>query len=172
MSRPPRPRDWLRRAALQAAAIALAGGGFGLLANALHPMGLPLTLAEVPRPGVPTWVWRKVARVEPAEARRLAERKAVVVVDARDAQDYAAGHVAGSISLPYHQFTARYPEVAGELPRDRPLLIYCYGSSCGLSMRLAKRLLKEGYDDLTVVEGGIAAWERAGYPTTALKAER
>jgi len=157
---------------LQAAAMLLVGGGVGLLANALHPMGLPLTLGEVPKPGVPTWVWRQVARVPPAEAQRLWERGEVILVDTRNAEDYAAGHIRGSVSLPYHQFTSRYPAVADRLPRDRPLLIYCYGSSCGLSMRLAKRLLAEGYSDLTVLEGGIAAWEQAGYPTTGPEADR
>ncbi len=171
MPPPRRPRGPLTRAVLQAAALALVGGGLGLLANLVHPMGLPLTLARVPRPGVPEWVWRKVARVDAAEARRQWAQQAAVFIDARSAEDFAAGHIPGSLSLSYHRFTSRYPAVCPRLPRDRPLIIYCYGSSCGLSIRLAKRLLSEGHGKLSVLEGGMAAWEQAALPTASGEAD-
>jgi len=149
-----------------AALMALAGSALGLLANALHPMGLPLTLREVRGPAIPVWIWRAVRQVDAAEARRLWAAQAVVVLDARNSGDYAQDHIPGSLSLPYWELSSAYPAVAARLPHDRPLLITCYGSECGLSMRLAKRLLADGYRDLIVLRGGIAAWEAAGYPLT------
>jgi len=157
----------LRRLLRDALAIAAVGAALGLLVNALHPMGLPLVLGEVEGPAIPTWVWRKVSRVDAAEARRVWDAESALFVDTRNPDDFAAGHIPRSLSLPYHQFSSAFPTVAARLPHDRPLVIYCYGSSCGLSMRLAKRLLREGHGNLIVLEGGLAAWERAGYPLTS-----
>jgi rhodanese-related sulfurtransferase len=151
---------------LSAIGIAALGAALGLLANAVHPMGLPLLLREVPSPAVPVWVWREVRTVDAAEAHRLWRQGSATFVDARDPEDFAAAHIAGSLSLPYWGFSAAYPNAVGRLPKHGPILIYCYGSSCGLSMRLAKRLLREGYENLIVLDGGIAAWEAAGYPAT------
>ena len=44
-----------------------------------------------------------------------------VTVDVREPDEFAAGHVAGAVSLPLSQLRERY----GELPRDRPLAVYC-----------------------------------------------
>jgi rhodanese-related sulfurtransferase len=154
------------RILVSAIGIVALGAGLGLLANAVHPMGLPLLLREVPSPAVPLWVWRAVRTVDAAEAHKLWREGSATLVDARNSEDFAAAHIAHSLSLPYWGFSAAYPNVAGRLPKEGPTLIYCYGSSCGLSMRLAKRLLYEGYENLIVLDGGIAAWEAAGYPTT------
>jgi rhodanese-related sulfurtransferase len=51
------------------------------------------------------------------------------------------------------------------LPRDRTLVLYCYGKHCGLSTRQGKRLLELGYDKLMVLDYGWMAWTKAGYPT-------
>jgi len=160
-------RSRVRSLFARAAAIAAIGAVLGLASNALHPMGLPLLLRRVPRPTVPEWVWRRVPHIDAAEGHRRWEARSAIVIDARSSKDYAEGHLPRSLSLPYWEYSAAYPKLAGQLPRNAPILIYCYGSSCGLSMRLAKRLLGEGYQDLTVLGGGIAAWEKAGYPLTA-----
>ena len=154
----------LGSAFLRAAAIAALGATLGLLVNTRHPMRLPLRLREVGGPGIPRWVWERVPNVGVTEAHRLWQRGSATVVDARSSSDYAQGHLAGSLNLPYWEFPTAYPHVAAQLPKGSPILIYCYGSHCGLSMRLAKRLLSEGYPRLIVMRGGIAAWEAAGLP--------
>jgi len=44
-----------------------------------------------------------------------------VVVDVREPDEFAAGHVAGAVNLPLSQLRGRYEE----LPRDRSLAVYC-----------------------------------------------
>jgi len=44
-----------------------------------------------------------------------------LVLDVREADEFAAGHVPGAIHLPLSQLRARH----GELPRDRPIAVYC-----------------------------------------------
>lgn len=152
---------------VRAGAIIAIGSALGVLANAVHPMGLPLLLGEVPRPSIPLWVWRRVDNVGPAEAHEMWEARSATFIDTRNADDYSDGHIAGSISLPYHDFSKAYPRVAKQLPRGDRYLIYCYGSHCGLAMRLAKRLLRDGYENLIVLREGIAGWEAAGYALAA-----
>ena len=51
---------------------------------------------------------------------------------------------------------------ATELPKDRPLLIMC---ATGVrSAAVTGYLLRSGWTDVTNVDGGIVAWQRAGLP--------
>jgi rhodanese-related sulfurtransferase len=76
---------------------------------------------------------RLAARVSPERAKRrvtlarfqdMASSGKAVILDARSADAFAQGHIAGAINLPLTDFTA--PALAAVLPdRDRPVLIYC-----------------------------------------------
>lgn len=154
---------------LRAAAIVALGCVVGLAVNAFHPMGLPVILGEVEGPGIPIWVWRGTRRIDPKGARAVRQAHAALFVDTRDRKDYDERHIPGAINLPYRDFHAAYPGVRDRLPKNARLLIYCYGSHCGLSMRLAKLLLPMGYQDLTVMRGGFVGWVAARYEVTAAK---
>ena len=92
-------------------------------------------------------------RLSPAVA---AERvTSALLVDVRSPLEREEKHLAGSVSVPLSQILAR----ANELPRDRPLIVYCaggYRSSIGASV-----LQSLGFTDVSEVAGGIAAWETA-----------
>jgi rhodanese-related sulfurtransferase len=88
----------------------------------------------------------------------------VLVVDTRDAQDFRREHLPRAISLPYHGFNEHYPQFAASVPKDRPLLLYCYGTDCGLAARVGKRLIAEGYTQVTILRNGIEAWKAANLP--------
>jgi len=76
---------------------------------------------------------RLAARVSPERAKRrvtltrfnqMAATDAAIILDARSADAFAQGHIAGAINLPLTDFTA--PALAAILPeRSRPILIYC-----------------------------------------------
>ena len=73
-----------------------------------------------------------------ADWRRLGPDGAVAL-DVREPDEFAAGHIAGAVNLPLSQLRGRY----GELPRDRPLAVYC-----GVGQRAyyaARFLLQHGY---------------------------
>jgi len=66
--------------------------------------------------------------------------------------------VAGSVSIPLNHLAER----AGELPKDRPLLLYCAG---GYRSSIAASLLQQrGFTRVSEIAGGLAAWEAAGLP--------
>jgi rhodanese-related sulfurtransferase len=76
---------------------------------------------------------RLAARVSPERAKRrvalarfkqMAATGEAIILDARSADAFARGHIAGAINLPLTDFTA--PALAAALPdRNRPVLIYC-----------------------------------------------
>ncbi len=63
-------------------------------------------------------------RVKLARFLDMADSGGAVILDARSADAFAAGHIRGAINLPLTDFTA--PALARLLPdRKRPVLIYC-----------------------------------------------
>lgn len=84
----------------------------------------------------------------------------LLVVDARSAERFAAGHVPGALSLPYRTITG---ETAAALPRDKTLVVYCTSVSCNASAKAAVRLSALGFRVKEMV-GGMAAWVGEGYP--------
>jgi glyoxylase-like metal-dependent hydrolase (beta-lactamase superfamily II)/rhodanese-related sulfurtransferase len=84
-----------------------------------------------------------------------------VVLDVREPEEFAAGHVPGAINLPQADLATRL----GELPRDSPLLTVCQGGY--RSLRAAQFLLQAGFDRVFSVRGGTEAWRTAGHPVAA-----
>lgn len=81
---------------------------------------------------------------------------AALLVDVRGPGERAQRRIAGSLSMPLNQLTSRM----GELPRDRPLVVYCAG---GYRSSIAASLLQRaGFDGVSEMAGGITAWESAG----------
>ena len=79
--------------------------------------------------------------------RGLAEYGAVpgaVLVDVREAEEFAAGHIPGAVNLPL----SRIETVA--LPKDTPLFLYC--------LRAAGILKRMGYTNLRSI-GGINTYK-------------
>jgi hydroxyacylglutathione hydrolase len=93
----------------------------------------------------------------PVAAERLTEG-AALAVDVRGPGERAQKFVAGSVSIPLNHLAER----AKELPRDRPLLVYCAGGY--RSSIAASVLLQQGFTHISEIAGGIVAWEAAKLP--------
>jgi len=79
-----------------------------------------------------------------------------VLLDVREPEEYAYGHVPGAINLPQAELATRLAEV----PRDRPVFVIC--ESGMRSLRSSQFLRQMGYDHVTNVRGGTAAWRKSG----------
>lgn len=91
----------------------------------------------------------------PVAAARLHSLHPPFVVDVRTAREHAAGSIPASVNVPLNHLASR----AGELPADRPLLVYCAG---GYRSSIAASLLKRaGFADVADLAGGMAAWDAA-----------
>lgn len=84
-------------------------------------------------------------------------------MDARTAEQYKAGHIAGACSLPVYQIDEYlFPFLDTVLP-DVPVVTYCSSVSCEDSHLLARELSDMGYQDVRIFAGGMAAWREKGY---------
>jgi len=93
----------------------------------------------------------------PLAAERLAAGEAVAV-DVRTTAEREQKFVAGSISIPLNHLAERIDD----LPKDRPLLVYCAG---GYRSSIAASLLQQrGFTNVSEIAGGLAAWEAAKLP--------
>ncbi|HLW47581.1 MAG TPA: MBL fold metallo-hydrolase [bacterium] len=79
-----------------------------------------------------------------------------IIVDVREPEEYAYGHVPGAVSLPQAELATRIAEV----PRDRPVFVIC--ESGMRSLRSSQFLRQIGYARVTNVRGGTAAWRKSG----------
>jgi rhodanese-related sulfurtransferase len=97
-----------------------------------------------------------------AAQRQGTEAAAPIVVDVRDPEEYAAGHVAGALNVPLDQLAARL----GELPAGREVVTYCNMQHRGASRgERAAQLLRESGYTARALDGGLPAWREAGQPT-------
>lgn len=88
-----------------------------------------------------------------------------LLIDARIPELYEEGHLPGSMSLPLAEIDARLDSFLNEYP-ERSLIIYCSGYGCSDSFDLAILLMRKGYRDVMVYEGGYPEWRDAGLPIT------
>ena len=86
-------------------------------------------------------------------ARRLAVGEQLLVLDVRQPDEYAEGHVAGSTLIPLDQLALRLDE----LPKDRPIAVICRsGNRSGVATGM---LLRDGFTAANVT-GGMLAWQQ------------
>lgn len=90
--------------------------------------------------------------------------KTAVVVDTSAKNEYDAKHITGALSIPAGQIAAR----AKRLPKDKQIVFY--GSDMEAAMRAALELEALGFTNVSVLEGGLQAWEDAKLPVTRQKA--
>ena len=101
----------------------------------------------------------RVPEVSVAEAEQ-AIREADVLVDVREADEYAAGHLPGAIHISRGMLEFRFAAMPALQSRDTKVLLYCKTSG---RAALAGAALKEmGYLSVKNIAGGIDTWVAAG----------
>lgn len=105
-------------------------------------------------PGEPYW------RVSLEEANNMLDEGEAVVIDVRDPNEWASGHVAGAIHIPVDDVLTR----VDELPEDKNLLFICaMGVRSGLACEMAAAM-NISSDRLYNIEDGTGAWIDNNYP--------
>jgi rhodanese-related sulfurtransferase len=82
-----------------------------------------------------------------------------LLLDVREADEFAAVRAPGAALVPTSQFMDR----VAELPTDRPILVICAAGT--RSAAVTGYLVRTGRSDVVNVAGGMTAWERAGLAT-------
>jgi rhodanese-related sulfurtransferase len=107
------------------------------------------------------------------QAKALVEQGGAVLVDARDARAFAAGHIPGAISLPMNFSVAQIEAFKAKYPKEKTVIVYCASSQCAISRALAQLLAeRHGYLDARDLPGGYVEWRLAEYAAAAGAAEK
>jgi len=106
-----------------------------------------------------------VATITAVELANVLSNPNAHLIDVRDQHEWATGHVDGARCVPFEQLRADPDRV---LSRDAVLVFIC--AKGARSLTAAKLVERLGYETIYNVEGGTAAWTRAGLPLTAARA--
>lgn len=87
----------------------------------------------------------------------LADQR-VKLVDVRTPQEWSTGHIPGALHIDW--FDDDFKARVSQLDKDRPVRLYCAGG--GRSEEARQMLREMGFTDLYDLDGGIAAWKKAG----------
>ncbi len=96
-------------------------------------------------------------------AHYLHTKNQAVFIDARDIDDYETGHISDAINIPFDDID-NYESVIIGLDPDFPVVIYCSGGECDLSVDLGDLLFDEyDFSNVLIFEGGYPNWKELGY---------
>ena len=90
-----------------------------------------------------------------------AEKRKMIIIDARPASDWMRARITGAVSIPYHDVKR-----LAEIPKDTWVVAYC-ACPLHLSGEVVDALIKLGHKKALVLDEGILEWHRRGYPVTA-----
>ncbi len=112
-------------------------------------------------PPDPTSIPRPELSLEEVRA-ALAEGSAVLL-DARPEDDFAAGHIPGSLSL-FALAPAEQPDhpLLTRLDRGLRVICTCKNAECTIAYTLAWQLEQLGFRDLAIFPAGVEGWQQAG----------
>jgi hydroxyacylglutathione hydrolase len=108
--------------------------------------------------GQPVETTRQMSVEELATAVEAGGPETPLVIDVRQASEYVAGHVPGSVHIGAGVLPARL----AELPRDRQIAVICasgFRSSIGASL-----LRRAGFENVANVTRGLPHWTACGLP--------
>ena len=103
---------------------------------------------------------RPVAHIEPLPIGDLhARREELQILDVRERSEWDAGHIPGSLHVPYHDIDA----LPDGIDPARPVAVVCAsGERAAVGASLLARFGAERV--VHVTDGGVGAWRRAGHP--------
>jgi rhodanese-related sulfurtransferase len=104
---------------------------------------------------------KTIRAIEPGELRRLLRSGSeIALLDVREGDRYASGHISVAAPLPDSEAELR---VARLVPRLTTPVVLADDDGAGQAARVARRLADAGYTDVAVLAGGVAGWAAAGH---------
>lgn len=101
----------------------------------------------------------EIERISKDELLGHLEDSDIVIIDVRPFEEYEAGHLPGSRSIPVSEFDQRISEI----PKNARVITYCRGPYCVFSPQAVRILVSKGYHG-SMLEDGFPEWSRHGLP--------
>ena len=99
-------------------------------------------------------------RATPQDVTLLINRSKATIVDVRDAKEFAEGHLPEAKNIPLADLDKRI----GELDKFKSKSVVVVCKSGARASAAAAKLAKAGFTDVVNLDGGVAAWQKAGLP--------
>ena len=142
----------------------------GLLTNAVRPQPLPWirqpTAQSRPAASSSLTTTKQAAFITLSEAKPLYDSGEAVFVDARHELDYKEAHITGAKLLYFDEVDKYYPSAVGDIPKDKPIVVYCYDPECESAISAGDALVARGHTRVYILIDCLSGWESAGYPVT------
>ena len=101
-----------------------------------------------------------VTNVSATEAVMLMSRGKPLILDVRDATEFATGHIQGAKNIPLAELATRIKEI--EKFKDKPVLVHCQR---GMRAKSACSILRaQQFNQLNNLQGGLDTWVEAKLP--------
>jgi rhodanese-related sulfurtransferase len=134
--------------------IALTGGAVFRYWNSSGYLDDPTMLA-----GIRDYHWAGfLPEVDAQEVEGILDDDNVILVDARPANDFDAGHLAEAINIEPKTDPAHISRRLSQQDRGKRIVVYCQFDGCGYSALVARRLHEAGFHNLSLFPGGWAEW--------------
>jgi rhodanese-related sulfurtransferase len=91
-----------------------------------------------------------------AEQIPKSEYSKMMIIDARDAAQFAKEHMLGAVNIEWRQVLAK----SSSIPKDKAVLIYCNTGSLSAQAGFALRV--SGWQNVKILQGGYAEWKTKG----------
>jgi rhodanese-related sulfurtransferase len=99
-------------------------------------------------------------KITPQDLVGLTNQDAAKLIDLRSPNEFADGHITGSINIPYADIEDRLHEI--KLQDGKSLVLICDSGS--QSANAGEVLNKSGYQNTVILSGGIGAWKLDNLP--------
>jgi rhodanese-related sulfurtransferase len=100
-----------------------------------------------------------IEEVDRDELARRLKTGSLIVLDVRPPVEFAAGHIAGSRSVP----VAELRRHLRALPKEVEIVAYCRGPYCVYADEAIRELVRKGFRARRLIDG-FPEWQRAGLP--------
>lgn len=116
------------------------------------------TVAEPPAAESATSIEELGPSVDVQTTYDVSQNENVLLIDVREQSEYDEKHIPNITLIPMSEIESRLDEI----PTDKEIIVTC--RSGNRSSQVTDFLRQNGFDNVHNMEGGIVAWEAAGFP--------
>jgi rhodanese-related sulfurtransferase len=119
---------------------------------------IPFIVEEIRSQGI-------ASGLTPRELTQAINREEAVVVDIRDKEAFTRGHITSSMNIPSAEIEQNLNKLSKF--KQKKIVVVCQlGRSC---VAVSDKLRKSGFSDVTILKGGVAAWQASDMPLISEK---
>ena len=129
---------------------------FALVFNQSNPNGISLF------PKMPSQ--EAVQTIGPAAALEEMKGGEALLLDAMPSNFYEKRHIKGAVNIPPTLFDIVYMMTLDQEDKSKKVIVYGRTISRLYDLDVANKLALRGFKNVRILEGGLSAWEKKGYP--------